>query len=76
MSGTSAVIAWAALSAVSIIGSWRLGVLNPKERVAFVALVSGVSAGAFGGFTVSDTIGLFVSAGLLIATAVLMGYEG
>ncbi len=76
MSGTSAIIVWAALGVVSIVGSWRLGALNPKERVAFVALVSGVSAGVLGGFTISDTVGLFVSAGLLIVTAVLMGYEG
>jgi hypothetical protein len=76
MSGTTAVIAWAALSVASIVVSWRMGALNPKEKVAAVALVSGVSAGVLGGFTVSDTVGLFVAAGMFIATAVLMGYEG
>lgn len=53
----------------------RLLPLDPRERLAAGALVSGVAAGVAGGMMVGTETGLFVASGLLILVAFLMGYE-
>ena len=76
MSNLPALIVWAGLSVVAVIGTGFIGALNIKERVATTALVSGASAGILCGFTISVTAGLGVAAGVMLLISILMGYEG
>lgn len=75
MLGSTALIIWGSATVIAALGVLRAG-LNPRDRIAALSLCSAIAAGATGGFTVSDTVGLFTSAALLFMVALLTGYEG
>lgn len=76
MSSIPALVIWASLSLVAIIGVVLMSALRVKEKLSSVALVSGASAAIMCGFTLNVSAGLGVSAGILLLISLLMGYEG